>query len=92
MHSIIDKNAPEPIYSQLQNQVETSIRTRKLLPSDCPNAFYSFIRAFSFSQSPREMSRLFVKDYFMDRDTMDSMDVMDTNGHVFMDRMDTCSR
>jgi len=22
----------------------------------------------------------------MDRDTMDSMDVMDTNGHVFMDR------
>ena len=30
--------------------------------------------------------------FFMDRDTMDAMDVMDTNGHVFMDRMDTCSR
>ncbi len=22
---------------------------------------------------------------------MDAMDIMDTNGHVFMDRMDTCS-
>jgi hypothetical protein len=30
--------------------------------------------------------------FFMDRDTMDAMDRMDTNGHVFMDRMDTCSR
>ena len=28
------------------------------------------------------MSCLFVKDYLMDRDTMDAMDVMDTNGHV----------
>jgi len=30
--------------------------------------------------------------FLMDRDTMDAMDIMDTNGHVFMDRMDTYSR
>jgi hypothetical protein len=30
--------------------------------------------------------------FYMDRDTMDRMDVMDTNGHVFMDGMDTYSR
>jgi len=30
--------------------------------------------------------------FLMDRDTMDAMDVMDINGHVFMDRMDTYSR
>ena len=32
MHGIIDKNAPEPIYLQLKNWVEDSIRVRKLLP------------------------------------------------------------
>jgi hypothetical protein len=30
--------------------------------------------------------------FLMDRDTMDAMDVMDTNGRIFMDRMDTYSR
>jgi GntR family transcriptional regulator of arabinose operon len=32
MHEIIDKNAPEPIYLQLKNWVEDSIRRGKLLP------------------------------------------------------------
>jgi hypothetical protein len=34
-------------------------------------------KAFSFSQSHREIAR-----FLMDRDTMDAMDIMDTNGHV----------
>ena len=40
---------------------------------------YDWSRVFSFSQAHRKMSRL-----FMDMDKMDAMDVMDTNGHVFM--------
>lgn len=32
MHKIIDRNAPEPIYLQLKNWVEDSIRRGKLLP------------------------------------------------------------